>query len=573
MPTRDAIRWFKSHFESKIDAAVAGTPFSKDLITAIACQETGYLWNTLRRHMPVERVLELCVGDTIDFKPPNKGRKAFPKNKDALLAHPRGREMFLIARQALVDMAQYISEYRGAADNPVKFCRGFGIFQFDLQHLDQDPDYFLSQGWANFDVCLAHCVEELKSAQDRARLGYKNRLTDLEQCHVAIAYNRGSFNPAMGLRQGHRSSDGRYYGENIEQYLKLSQNTPASATADPTPPPTPPGATVLPDPTPVDATAKTYRVEVETLPLRMRSTPEIPTRNPAGNVIARLPDGQLVRAVTGTKKDQFLEVETSLRGAFYRGWVSARYLVEVPGTENIEIETSAPSGTQPTIPAVYTPRRSHSVTCRRDRANAHSLNEAGQPERHGTTPAELCNDLHTIISWLDVENPAHARYQRTPSATFCNIYAHDYCHLAGVYLPRVWWTPSAIIRITQGQAVEPQINATIVEQRANALFEWLRDFGLDFGWRQTGTLTKLQEAANQGAVCLIVARRHSDGPPGHITVVAPETLDHSGRRNAAGEIIAPLQSQAGSRNFRLSASTANWWRNDQFAESAFWIHA
>lgn len=32
MPTRDAIRWFKSHFETKIDAAVFGTPFTSDLM-------------------------------------------------------------------------------------------------------------------------------------------------------------------------------------------------------------------------------------------------------------------------------------------------------------------------------------------------------------------------------------------------------------------------------------------------------------------------------------------------------------------------------------------------------------
>lgn len=139
MPTRDAIRWFKGHFETKITAAVSGTPFTNDLITAIACQETGYLWNTLRRYMPVERVLELCVGDTIDFIPPSKGRKAFPKNKDELLEYPQGDEMFDIGRKFLLDMAQYVADYRGAAGNPVKFCRGYGIFQYDLQHFRTDP--------------------------------------------------------------------------------------------------------------------------------------------------------------------------------------------------------------------------------------------------------------------------------------------------------------------------------------------------------------------------------------------------------------------------------------------------
>jgi hypothetical protein len=30
-----------------------------------------------------------------------------------------------------------------------------------------------------------------------------------------------------------------------------------------------------------------------------------------------------------------------------------------------------------------------------------------------------------------------ARYARTPTQTYCNVYVADYCYLAGVYLPRV----------------------------------------------------------------------------------------------------------------------------------------
>jgi len=38
-------------------------------------------------------------------------------------------------------------------------------------------------------------------------------------------------------------------------------------------------------------------------------------------------------------------------------------------------------------------------------------------------------------------------------------------------------------------------------------------------------------------------------------------------------VTAPVQSQAGSRNFRRGLGGANWWLGSQFAESAFWIHA
>ena len=114
---------------------------------------------------------------------------------------------------------------------------------------------------------------------------------------------------------------------------------------------------------------------------------------------------------------------------------------------------------------------------------------------------------------------------------------------------------------------------TIDEQRANDLFRWRRAFGARFGWRQTGTLTKVQTEANAGAVGLIVARRKIDGKSGHIVMVVPETDEDRARRDSSGEVAAPLQSQAGARNFRYGTSTLNWWKSEQFTDSAFWIHA
>ena len=155
MPKADDIRWFKEQFQTSIKAAIQGTPFSVDMITAVACQETGFIWQVLRkRQLSVDRILELCVGDTIDARPDGKGRRVFPKTKAELLSKARGDEMFAIARQALIDMAQHISGYSSAVANPNKFCHGFGIFQFDLQFFPNEPDYFLQKRYANFDDCL-----------------------------------------------------------------------------------------------------------------------------------------------------------------------------------------------------------------------------------------------------------------------------------------------------------------------------------------------------------------------------------------------------------------------------------
>lgn len=37
MPTVDDIRWFKNNFENDVRAATAGTPFTLDMMTALAC--------------------------------------------------------------------------------------------------------------------------------------------------------------------------------------------------------------------------------------------------------------------------------------------------------------------------------------------------------------------------------------------------------------------------------------------------------------------------------------------------------------------------------------------------------
>lgn len=191
----------------------------------------------------------------------------------------------------------------------------------------------------------------------------------------------------------------------------------------------------------------------------------------------------------------------------------------------------------------------------------------------GTTPDELRRELAAIIEWLAVDDADHKRYKPTSDATFCNIYAHDYCHLAGVYLPRVWWSAAAIEKLAQGQTVAPLLNNTIDEQRANDLFRWLRDFGMRFGWRRTESLTTLQQEVNQGAIGVIIARRKREGLSGHIVMVVPETDEDTAKRNAAGEVTAPLQSQAGRTNFRYGRGGTNWWKHERFAESAFWIHS
>lgn len=560
------IRWFKTEFVAPIRAAIAGTPLTVDLVTAIACQETGSIWGVLRRKgLPLERITALCVGDTLDA---DKGRAVFPRTRAELEAAPRGKEMFAIARQALVDMAQHVPGYEAVAKRPSKFCHGFGMYQLDLQFFRVEPDYFLDREYEHFDRTLARCVRELQRGLAKLGLAGRDTLSDQECAMLGIVYNSGRYRPGKGLKQGHY--DGRrYYGEAILDYVRMAHTVAAEGDVPAITPPAE-GEAIVAAPTPVTATGPLLRVDTKEAMLRVRREPRI-SQPAQKNVVGNLPDGHEVRAITGTPVNGFIEIEASLDGALLRGFSSAKYL-EPADTPRGE-PAPAPAQAASSIPAVAMPRRAGSVTRRRDSPGAHSLNEPGQPGRTGTTPDALREELAAIVDWLAVETPRHLRYQPRNGATFCNVYAHDYCHLAGVYLPRVWWTPRALLRIAAGEEVQPLIGHTIAEMRANDLFRWLREFGPGFGWRQTGTPTKLQAEVNQGAVGVIVARRKVDGQSGHIAAVVPETDTERARRNAAGEVAAPLQSQAGSRNFRYGTGTQNWWNGEQFAESAFWLHA
>ncbi len=570
MKIPDAIAWFKKNFGPKVGKVVAGTPFSADMVTAIAYQETGYIWSVLvDKQLSLQKILELCVGDTIDAP----GRDAFPRNKAELIAAPRGQEMFRIARQALVDMAQYGFGYQNAVRNPDKFCHGYGIFQYDIQFFKDDPAFFLQKKWSDIAACIGKIIGELRQAMQRQGWANKTTLTDTEKVYVAIAYNCGRANPARGFKQGHPSDDGRFYGENVFEFLRIAQQIVVAAPLKivSTPPET---AAPLPPPTPVEVTEDVYQVDPREPGVPLLKKPRINKRNPAANVIAQLPAGQMMIRISGKKRAKFFEVQTSVNGAHLQGFVATAHLQPVKVLKAISVVTPAAADPTTGIVAVYMPRRPGIITRRVDPAGPYSLNEPGQPQRNAETAAERCAQLAAIIDWLAVDKPANKRYQPTSGGTtFCNIYAHDYCFLANVYLPRVWWTPGAIEQLGKGGKVEPLYEKTIDEQRANDLFRWLGDFGPRFGWRQTGTLTKLQEAVNLGGIGIIVARRKNDGRSGHIVAVVPETNDQKAKRDSDGSVTAPLQSQAGVTNFRYRAAPTQWWTGEQFAGSAFWIHA
>lgn len=559
------IAWFKANFAAPIRAAVAGSVFDIDMLCAIACQETGSLWAPMRRAgMGPTKVAALCCGDTLDA---DKGRSAFPRTKADLLAVPNGPQMFDIGRAALLAMADHVPGYEFARTNKAKFCHGYGVFQYDLQFFLKDPAYFLERKYEIFENSLAHALKELTSGLKKLKLHERPSITDLEFCAVAIAYNTGGFKPERGLKQGH-SDNGKFYGEFIRDFLAMSRAVPTPGAPAVTPPP--PGTTPLPDPGAITAGGPLFHVQIASGIARLRSEPKISNPKTA-NVRAELPDGHAFQSVSATANNGFIEGEALLGGKVFHGFVSETLLKRSNAAMVAELAADAVAPAA-VIPEAVLANSPGNVTKRTGIADAVPLNEPNMPVREASDPAGLRADLAAIIEYLAPDNPSFKRYKPRDGLTFCNIYAHDYCRQAGAYLPRVWWTQPALLRIAGGEAVTAKLSNTVDEMRANDLFRWLRDFGQNFGWRRAASVTELQNHANMGGVSLIVARRKEDGRSGHIVAVVPETATEIARRNAAGAVIMPVQSQAGAVNFRYGLSSLNWWKDERFADSAFWVH-
>ena len=221
----EGMGWFKKNFGAAATAALNGTPYDLDFLTAIAVQETFEVWGGLFKTMPPAQVLEVCVGDTLDA--PN--RSAFPTTKADLLRAPNGPAIFQVARQALEQMATYVHSYQPAARNPDKFCHGFGIFQFDIQFCTKFPDFFLNKQYRDIGACLTRAIQELDEAKTRAYGTGKTRLTDSEMVYVAIAYNQGHVNTHGSFQQGFFDhGSGKFYGELIADYLALARTVPSA---------------------------------------------------------------------------------------------------------------------------------------------------------------------------------------------------------------------------------------------------------------------------------------------------------------------------------------------------------
>lgn len=151
-----AIKWLRDNFESKIENAVTGSPFNANHIYAIACQETAYRWIGWVDKMKAEDVLKHCIFDATGDTTDTIGqRRAFPKNKaEMLTSYPKSLVDMLIAE------GNRMRAIMGWSSKDFLY-KGYGIFQYDLQFIQNDKIFFEQKQWYSIDECLKRVMKEL----------------------------------------------------------------------------------------------------------------------------------------------------------------------------------------------------------------------------------------------------------------------------------------------------------------------------------------------------------------------------------------------------------------------------
>ena len=292
--------------------------------------------------------------------------------------------------------------------------------------------------------------------------------------------------------------------------------------------------------------------------LNLRRMPKIA----GNNIIGRLIQHTLVEKIA-EHSAIWWRVRTTYAGKVIEGYVHSGYLKKVPQPE-VAVFPEKPALV---IPEVHL-KSIHNKATRNNQRWAFCLEEPDMPYRNVDNIHKKRDSIHAIINYLNVEQSA--RYAPKSTATYCNIYAYDYCYLCKAFLPRVWWSAKALLAMSQDEQPEAVYGKTVFEQNANSLFDWLQTFGKEFGWTRSFELNEIQEAANSGKVVLICAAHKNANNSGHIAAVVPENASHKAVRNTAGVVSQPLQSQAGRVNKKYF--NQNWWYQTNYRDFGFWIH-
>ena len=149
-----ATTWLMANFGDKLRAAVVGKPYGLKHLCAIVCQETAYKWVGWIDDKPVQTIVERAVYDASGDHP-SSPRSAFPVNTAAFRAR-YGEPLTAM----LIEEANKTRRLQDYGDKPWVY-KGYGLFQYDLQHIGRDEAFFREKQWYDFDQCLRRVISEL----------------------------------------------------------------------------------------------------------------------------------------------------------------------------------------------------------------------------------------------------------------------------------------------------------------------------------------------------------------------------------------------------------------------------
>ncbi|WP_414456187.1 hypothetical protein [Enterobacter quasiroggenkampii] len=167
--------WIKSNFGNEILNSFNGTIFDLNLACAIACKETLYFWYNIRNDYPAEFILGRCILDG-NGDIPGTTRNPFPRNTDEFRA-VYGDEI----TSMLIMEANKTRNIRGYKDAQWVY-KGYGIFQYDLQHIQSgDEDFFIQKKWYSIENCV-----------DKLSLELQEKSYDTDDLHTIVKRYNGS---------------------------------------------------------------------------------------------------------------------------------------------------------------------------------------------------------------------------------------------------------------------------------------------------------------------------------------------------------------------------------------------
>lgn len=194
-----AIQWLDACFGDDVNKAVK-SPFTAADLYGIICQETAWFWLQWLGRLTPKSIIARCVFDG-SGDVAGTSRRAFPSNTLEFQ-----REYGKTFTELLIKEGNETRILRGMR-RWGKIYKGYGPFQYDLQFVQSDEDFFRGKQWYDFDLCLLRCLNEL----ERTYAHHGN-------VHDAIrAYN------GAGVRA-------EAYARNVEHYSKLADDVLAETT-------------------------------------------------------------------------------------------------------------------------------------------------------------------------------------------------------------------------------------------------------------------------------------------------------------------------------------------------------